>query len=135
MALISIREVTVEFPIFSSHTRSLRTAVFSGLGGQLSTHNQTVVVRALDQISLELKDGDRLGVIGHNGAVKTTFLRLLSGVYPPSAGRIVIQGKCSSFTDLTLGMDPESTGWENIIFRCVFLGLTFSEAKARAPSI
>jgi ABC-type polysaccharide/polyol phosphate transport system ATPase subunit len=135
MARIALRDVSIAFPIFSSHTRSIRTAVFSRLGGSLSAHNDTVIVRALLNISLELADGDRLGLVGPNGAGKTTFLRLVSGVYPPLSGEAVIEGKVSSFTDIALGMDPEATGWENIIFRCVFLGLTFAQARALAPSI
>jgi ABC-type polysaccharide/polyol phosphate transport system ATPase subunit len=135
MARIALRDVTIAFPIFSSHTRSIRTAVFSRLGGSLAAHNDTVIVRALVNISLDLADGDRLGLIGANGAGKTTFLRLISGVYPPLTGEAVIEGRVSSFTDISLGMDVEATGWDNIIFRCVFLGLTFAEASALAPSI
>jgi ABC-type polysaccharide/polyol phosphate transport system ATPase subunit len=135
MARIALRDVTIAFPIFSSHTRSIRTAVFSRLGGSLAAHNDTVIVRALVNISLDLADGDRLGLVGANGAGKTTFLRLISGVYPPLTGEAVIEGRVSSFTDISLGMDVEATGWDNIIFRCIFLGLTFAEARALAPSI
>jgi len=135
MACISLRDVSIAFPIFSSHTRSIRTAVLSRLGGSLSAHNDTVIVRALQSISLDLIDGDRLGLVGSNGAGKTTFLRVISRVYPPLTGEAVIEGKVSSFTDIGLGMEPEATGWQNIIFRCVFLGLTFAEARALAPSI
>ena len=135
MARIALRDVTIAFPIFSSHTRSIRTAVLTRLGGKLAQHNDTVIVRALADISLDLVDGDRLGLVGSNGAGKTTFLRVVSGVYPPLTGEAVIEGKVSSFTDIGLGMDPEATGWQNIIFRCVFLGLTFAEARALAPSI
>ena len=48
---------------------------------------------------------------------------------------MAIEGSISSFTDMTLGMDPKLTGWENIIFRCVFLGLSFREAKRLSPAI
>jgi ABC-type polysaccharide/polyol phosphate transport system ATPase subunit len=135
MARIALRHVTIAFPIFSSHTRSIRTAVFSRLGGSLAAYNDTVIVRALVNISLDLTDGDRLGLVGANGAGKTTFLRVISGVYPPLTGEAIIEGKVSSFTDIGLGMEPEATGWDNIVFRCVFLGLTFAEARALAPSI
>lgn len=113
----------------------MRTAIFSRLGGTIQTYNRTLHVQALRDISITLNDGDRLGLVGHNGAGKTTFLRLISGVYPPTSGLARVQGKISSFTDITLGMEPEATGWQNIIFRCVFLGLTFRQAEALAPSI
>lgn len=135
MARVSLRNVEVGFPIFSSQTRSLKTAVFTKLGGALAGHDNTVFIRALDNISLDLADGDRLALIGHNGAGKTTFLRVVAQVYPPQKGEITIVGRSSSFTDITLGMDPEATGWQNIVFRCVFLGLTFAEAKELAPAI
>jgi ABC-type polysaccharide/polyol phosphate transport system ATPase subunit len=135
MAHIALRDVSISFPIFTQYTRSIKTAVFSKLGGSLSAYNDTVIVQALRNVSLEMCDGDRLGVIGHNGAGKTTFLRVISGVYPPRSGEAIIEGKVSSFTDITLGMDLEATGWQNIIFRSVFLGLTFGEAEALAPSI
>jgi ABC-type polysaccharide/polyol phosphate transport system ATPase subunit len=80
-------------------------------------------------------DGARLGIIGHNGSGKTTLLRLISGVYTPQAGDVHIVGRLSSYTDIALGMDPEANGYDNIIFRCVFLGLTFREARAAIPAI
>lgn len=135
MASIVLDQATVAFPVFNSRTRSVRTSLFTRLGGQIEEHSRTMMVQALSGISLSLNDGDRLGLIGHNGAGKTTFLRLISGVYPPLSGMVSIDGKVSSFTDITLGMEPEATGWENIIFRSVFLGLSFKEAEALAPSI
>src|SRR5262245_14356219 len=108
MALISLQDVSISFPIFTSNTRSLKTAIFSRLGGTLAAHDNTVIVEALKNISLNLTDGDRLGLVGHNGAGKTTFLRVISGVYPPLVGTVVIEGKASSFTDITLGMDTEA---------------------------
>src|SRR5262245_56165567 len=135
MAFISLDGVSIAFPIFTSTTRSLKTAVFSRLGGTLAAHDNTVIVEALKNISLNLTDGDRLGLVGHNGAGKTSLLRVIAGVYPPLVGRAMIEGKVSSFTDITLGMDPEATGWENIVFRCVFMGMTFAEARAVSPAI
>jgi ABC-type polysaccharide/polyol phosphate transport system ATPase subunit len=63
------------------------------------------------------------------------LLRVLAGAYKPTRGTIDIQGRVTPFTDITLGMDPEATGLENIVFRCVFMGLTFAEAKRLSPSI
>ncbi len=119
---VAIRNVSVRFPIFTSHTRSLRTDLYSRLGGKLAAHNGTVMVDALSDITLDLSDGDRLGLVGTNGAGKTTFLRLVSGVYPPVKGEIMVNGKVSSFTDLTLGMDPESTAGKTSPSDASFLG-------------
>jgi ABC-type polysaccharide/polyol phosphate transport system ATPase subunit len=135
MARIILKNVVVDFPIVNASTHSLQLRLFQSLGGRLTSHHKTVVVRALDGIDLALGNGDRIGIIGHNGSGKTTLLRVLAGVYQPGHGSATIEGSVSSFTDLTLGMDPESTGWENIIFRCAFMGMSFTEAKRRTPAI
>jgi ABC-type polysaccharide/polyol phosphate transport system ATPase subunit len=135
VARISLNQAVIEFPIINASSRSLQLRLYQALGGRLTAHHRTVVVRALDRIDLELRDGDRLGLIGHNGSGKTTLLRVLAGVYPPRPGSAMIEGSVSSFTDITLGMDPEATGWDNIIFRCLFMGLTLAEAKQLSPAV
>lgn len=135
MAHVILKEARVEFPIFNAHTRSVRAALFSKLGGTLSAANKTVIVSALETLNLEFRDGDRVGLIGHNGAGKTTLLRVVSGAYVPTSGTAEIAGRTASFTDIALGMDPEATGWDNILFRAVFMGLTFKEARELRPKI
>ena len=135
MAKVSLKQLVIEFPIVNAATQSLQLRLYQALGGKLTSHHKTVVVRAIDGVDLELEDGDRLGLIGHNGAGKTTLLRVLAGVYPPAAGSATIEGSTSSFTDLALGMDLEATGWENIVFRCAFMGMSFREAKRISPQI
>ena len=135
MTHIKLSNVAVEFPIHNASSRSLQLHVLGALGGKLSGHDRAVFVRALQGISLELREGDRVGLVGHNGAGKTTLLRVLAGVYEPTQGTISVSGRLSSFTDITLGMDPDATGLDNIIFRCVFMGLTFAEARRQSPAI
>lgn len=135
MAFIRLSKVGVSFPIHNADSTSFQLHLFNRLGGEVAQHQHATFVRALNGIDLDLQDGDRLGLIGHNGAGKTTLLRVLSGVYDPSEGELECQGQISSFTDIALGMDPEATGYENIIFRSVFLGMTFEEARAHAPAI
>lgn len=92
-------------------------------GGRMGSDEQgCIVVRALQNICLDLKEGDRLGVIGHNGAGKSTLLRVISGVYDPTGGSVEVTGKVTSLIDLSLGMDGEATGIENIFLRGALLG-------------
>jgi ABC-type polysaccharide/polyol phosphate transport system ATPase subunit len=135
MAHVKMDRVTIQFPIYTPHTRSVTSMLTGRLGGSMQRNNGTTVVSALKNVSLNLGDGDRLGLVGHNGAGKTTFLRVVAGVYPPVSGSIDVEGRVSAFTDIMLGMNYESNGWDNIIYRCVFLGLSFKEAHALAPSI
>jgi ABC-type polysaccharide/polyol phosphate transport system ATPase subunit len=93
------------------------------------------VIKALDNISLHLQDGDRVGILGHNGAGKSTFLRVLANIYEPTRGRMVVQGKVSPLLDVMLGIDPESTGYENILLRGLLLGLKRKEILKKMDEI
>jgi len=135
MVGITLHHVGVDFPVVNAATRSLQLTLYQALGGTFAGTKKLVIIRALDDINLDLRDGDRIGLIGHNGAGKTTLLRVLGGIYHPTAGSVKIDGKVSSLTDITLGMDVEATGYDNIVFRCVFMGLTFREARALTPEI
>lgn len=125
MSHLLLNNVCVDFPIYNTTGRSLKNQIMqAATGGRMGSNEQgRVVVRALQNICLDLKEGDRLGVIGHNGAGKSTLLRVISGVYEPIEGFIDIKGKVTSMIDLSLGMDGEATGIENIYLRGALLGL------------
>ena len=137
MASIVFDNVLVDFPIYNSNTRSLKNKLIQvATGGQLgSDKHGRVVVRALENISFQLKDGDRVGLLGHNGAGKSTLLRLLGGVYEPTFGKSTIIGKIGSLIDISLGIDPETTGRDNIYIRGALLGLTRSQVKVKIDEI
>lgn len=127
MALISLRDVSVTFPVYDAHGRSLKLAVLRGVGSRVTTSTGRVNIEALRNVSLELRPGDRLAILGHNGAGKTTLLRVMAGIYEPRQGEVTIQGTMSSMTDLTMGMNGDATGRENIRLRCIFLGMRFTD--------
>jgi lipopolysaccharide transport system ATP-binding protein len=137
MAYIQFSNVCVDFPIYNANGRSLKKRLTQvATGGQLGADQQgRVVVRALEGLSFTLKDGDRVGLLGHNGAGKSTLLRLLSGVYEPSSGSARIEGEIGSLIDISLGIDPEATGRENIYLRGGLLGMTRSEIAAQFDDI
>ncbi|GHX57846.1 lipopolysaccharide/O-antigen transport protein [Vibrio cholerae] len=137
MKYIKLKDVSVDFPIFSAKGRSLKSDFINiATGGKLlksSTGN--VTVSALNNINLELKSGDRLGIIGHNGAGKSTMLKLLTGVYSPTSGSYQRQGEVYSLTDISLGIEPEATGIENIVLRSALLGITKKEVYKNLENI
>lgn len=136
MAYIILRNLSLSFQMYNMYTRSVRHKFFrTAIGGEIDQSKQDVVVRALSDINLELRDGDRLGIIGHNGSGKTTLLRVLSGVYEPNEGEVEICGTVSTLTDITLGMNDEASGYENIIARGIVMGMTFQEIKSKIPEI
>jgi ABC-type polysaccharide/polyol phosphate transport system ATPase subunit len=136
MASITLTNATVEIPIYNARGRSFRSNILRRVGGRLEPDNRDVMtVRAVNDITLSLKPGDRLALIGHNGAGKTTLLRVFSGAYEPSSGTAEISGSISSLLEITMGMDPELTGAENIVLRGVFVGLSIDEARRQIPDI
>ena len=135
MARICLENVSVHFPVYNGGARSFRNELMRAVGSKIKTHHSAVIVEALQDASLTLENGDRLALIGHNGAGKTTMLRTLGGVYPPSSGKVTIEGKVSSLTNFTMGMEPELSGYENITIRLIFMGLTFKEAQELTPKV
>jgi ABC-2 type transport system ATP-binding protein/lipopolysaccharide transport system ATP-binding protein len=137
MAHISIENLTVEFAIFGASARSLKNKILSqATGGRvMSGARDVITVRAIDGISLEINDGDRVGLVGHNGSGKTTLLRVLAGIYKPSGGAITIEGRVGALFDAHAGMDPESTGLENIYLRGYMMGMSRREITAKLDEI
>lgn len=139
MASIELDRVSVDFPLFSSRSRGLLNTLLGKAQGHRGRIEDigggTLAVRALRDVTLSLKDGDRVGLIGRNGAGKSTMLRVLSSVYEPTSGVMRSSGHISSLIDLMLGMDPEASGYEFIATRCVVMGIRAREAKALIPDI
>ena len=137
MAQIKFEDVSIEIPIFNATGRSLTSKILEvATGGKLDADpNGRVMVRALSNISFKLKDGDRVGLVGHNGAGKSTMLRALGGVYAPTRGKATISGEIGSLIDISLGINPEATGRENVFVRGQLLGLTKKEITERYDEI
>jgi len=125
MARVRAENVVVEFPIYGASSRSMKKAVMrAATGGLLAKDaSERIVVRALNGVSFELREGDRVGLVGHNGSGKTTLLRVLAGAYEPISGRIEVEGRVASMLSISLGMDPEATGYENIFLRGAIMGI------------
>lgn len=91
--------------------------------------------RALRGLDLELERGEALGIIGENGAGKSTFLKILAGVTAPSAGQMAVRGKVASILELGSGFHPEFTGRQNILLNAAMLGLSPEQVQAKTPEI
>ena len=137
MAELLLRDVTVEYPIYNAGNMSLRNQLVAiGTGGRLRSDTRRVTtVTALDGIDLHLKDGARVGLVGHNGSGKTTLLRTMAGIFRPTRGAITITGRVSTVFGLGAGLDPELNGYENIVRMSMLLGATRREAAATIPEI
>ena len=137
MAHISLLNVGLDIPIFNANSRSLKKKLFQGItGGSLYQGDHgPVVVHALQNINLDFKHGDRVGLIGHNGAGKSSLLRVLNGVYKPTSGQVTTNGYTASLIDISLGIDSEATGRENIFIRAALLGLSKKQISNQLEEI
>jgi lipopolysaccharide transport system ATP-binding protein len=136
MAQLLLDRVSVEFPVFGAHATSLKRVLMASVaGGVIRNETGVTKIRALDGISLDLRSGDRLGLVGHNGAGKSTMLRTLAGIYPPVAGVYRCVGSVSSLIEPTMGIEPELTGLENISLRGVIMGISPAEMESLTPEI
>ncbi|HGL5076106.1 MULTISPECIES: ABC transporter ATP-binding protein [Burkholderia cepacia complex] len=137
MAFIELNRVTLDLPIYDVQGRSLKKTVMRmGRRNRIAEDSDgVVVVRALDDVSFRFQSGDRVGLIGHNGAGKSTLLRAMSGIYSPTTGQISRDGKVVPLLDISLGMDENSTGLQNIRLRGLLLGMSDAEIRAKQQDI
>jgi ABC-2 type transport system ATP-binding protein len=132
---IVTRDACVDFPIFDAKSRSLKKTVIEAVGGNIASEAKVPIIEALRGITLDVHRGDRVGLVGHNGAGKSTLLRLMSGIYEPTRGSAEIRGRVAPVFDLGVGMDPEISGYENILIRGLFLGMTRKQMQDRVDEI
>jgi ABC-type polysaccharide/polyol phosphate transport system ATPase subunit len=133
MVGIHLKDINLQFRVRKSGRIGLKEFVVRGLFRE--TSNPYLEINALQNINLSIKEGERVGIIGHNGAGKSTILRLMAGVYPPSSGERHVEGKISSLMDIGLGIEPNASGWDNIAYRCYLQGDTPADVEAKRQDI
>lgn len=137
MAKIEFKNVTLRYPIYDSHGMSLRNQLVRiATGGTIEKNaGNTTVITALKNVSFTLKEGDAVGLIGHNGAGKSTLLRTMAGIYSPEEGKVIRQGETATVFEIGAGLEPELSGYDNIVNIGMMLGLSHKEAKSLTPDI
>lgn len=137
MSHVIAKNLIVEMPVYELNSRSMKLRMLNKLAmGRIGASDSGVtVVRALQDVSFEFGDGDRVGLIGSNGSGKSTLLRVLAGIYEPSAGHLDIQGKAVALLEMGLGMDDSMSGYQNIKLRGMLLGMSPEEVAAKTAEI
>jgi len=138
MPLVKAGHLSVDFPIFGmTGNRSFKKSLMNiATGGTLAKDaSNRVTVRALDDLSFEFHEGDRVGLVGHNGSGKSTLLQVLAGIYEPTSGTLTVEGRVTSMLGITLGMDFEATGLDNIYLRGRLMGFDRSVVDALVEDI
>jgi ABC-type polysaccharide/polyol phosphate transport system ATPase subunit len=117
---IRFDQVSHRFRVIRERPDTLRE-VFAKL---LHRRSQFHVFEALKNVSFEIKDGELLGIVGRNGSGKSTTLKLIAGVYHPTAGKVSVSGSVAALIELGAGFHGDLTGRENIVINGLMLGLS-----------
>lgn len=126
---LSIRGIRKSFVLSHSGAASLKTAL---LWWKKKNLERLEVLKGLD---IEVRHGECVALVGRNGAGKSTLLSLISKIYKPTAGEIVVDGRIAPLLELGAGFHPDLTGLENILYNGMILGLTRKEVNERMPAI
>ena len=125
--VIRFTNVTKEYKLYKNDK-----ARFKALFSKKVKHK---IKRAVNNLSFEVHKGDGLALIGKNGAGKSTILKMITGVSYPTAGEIYVDGQISALLELSSGFDLESTGIENVRFKCSLMGMSNEEIEEVLPDI
>lgn len=132
MSYIKLKDVNLYFKI--KRERRIKDLFVKG-SKKFNEFSLDGKVHAIKNMNLEIKEGERVSIIGHNGAGKSTFLKMVSGIYPPTNGTLDVSGKISSMFELATGFEMESSGWDNIYLRGLMLGETPKSIKEKMKEI
>lgn len=116
--VIRVEDVTMRFRMNSDKILSLKEFVTTALRGKLRYDEFT----ALSHVSFEVRKGETLGLIGRNGAGKSTMLKVISGILKPTEGKVEVQGNVVPMLELGSGFDFDLTGRENVFLNGAILG-------------
>lgn len=126
---IIVDDVEKEFRL--NHDKSMKELVVSLFRGK----HRVDEFRALDGVSLEVKDGEAVALLGFNGSGKSTLLKLISGVMQPDAGSIKVNGRIAGLIEVGAGFHPDLTGRENVFLNGAILGMTEAQISERFDKI
>lgn len=117
---IKVEHLTMEFKVTKDKIDTLKEYVIRTLK---KNKKEKQKIRVLDDITFNVYKGDRVGILGFNGAGKSTLLKILAGIYEPTYGNIVINGKVAPLLELGAGFDKNYTGKNNIYLNGAFLSM------------
>lgn len=132
MSLIKLEDVNLVF--HTQKQKRIKDFLIPG-SKKFNDFNKDGSVHAIKNMNLEIGNKERVAIIGHNGAGKSTFLKMISDIYPPTSGKMTVEGRISSLFEFATGFETEQTGWDNIYLRGLMLGETPDSIKKKMKAI
>lgn len=132
--VISAKNLEVAYSRFEASESGFRTRIKNAFTANKEP-KPDINVKALNSISFDVSEGDKLAFIGRNGSGKTTILKVIGGVLKPTGGEINCYGNVNAVFDPGLGMDPEASGEENIKIRLVLAEVRADELDQKFKQI
>lgn len=129
--VVKVENVTQRFRVIHERPDTLRELFSTFLRHQVSYHD----LDAVKNVSLEVPQGQMLGLVGRNGSGKSTLLKIIAGVYRPTAGRVHVRGSIAPLIELGAGFHNELTGRENILLNGLLMGYSKDQMREREQSI
>jgi len=129
---IRIEDLSITYKINVDTKKTLKNAVMRASKGERVRMRQ---VEAVKHVSLDIPHGSVVGIVGANGAGKSTIMRAIAGIMPPTTGRIIVNGKISTLLALGVGFNPALSGRDNIILGGLAAGLTRDEIDSKTDEI
>ena len=129
--MIEVRDVSMRFRMANDRISSIKEYAIARLRGKLK-YNE---FEALKHVSFDVKRGEVIGLIGHNGAGKSTMLKVISGILKPTEGSVIVRGNVAPMLELGSGFDFDMTGRENIFLNGAILGYSEDFLKSKYDEI
>jgi len=129
--VIEVNNVDLNYVIRHGRATTLKEAAISAISGV----NLDITVKALTDISFTVDRGEVLAIVGHNGAGKSSLLKLIARVLPPTSGVVKVRGSVAPMLQLGAAFNPELSGEENILLFGVLLGNRTKEMQSRVKEI
>jgi lipopolysaccharide transport system ATP-binding protein len=132
---ITVENAVLKYPIGPFIKGSLKSSLFRLVGHKDHQAPAAEFYTALKGVSFSIKEGERVAIIGRNGAGKSTILRAMAGIYPLEQGKIEVKGQIQSLFEIGMGFEMESTGRENIFYRGLAMGCDRKTIEEREQDI